>query len=796
MDRNSKDDVTPVMTKPLRPANSRRFQFETISLTLIVCFILAYPSGSAVGCYQDDPFGNLGAESGAAADGGNGNPPSSPFDQDNASAGNTILPQPKIDASLSDSTLLILRAIESSNPQTPAELARVMRTLVDIRSYDHALYYLSRLQAAASNEAALFEVHEILGTDFFLDLHANELMQPRGRQFARAALQAAKNYATSSERLNQLITSLSSEDGSVRGASFRQLRRLGPHAAAELIHVFADPARESEYVYVRAALVSMGDDAIPPLLAAARATNAQVQSEAIRALANFRSSDGIDIMMRTYLSPQVPDSMRQFALKVLMTDQQSPPSPAVVEESFYQSAQEYLLGQRKISGGLTGTTMLWSWNGATQQLESQQVSTATAQRIAAAMRAEDLYEINPESPRNRALYLLTWLESSKRIVGVDARVDSQHLQTRFDGINANEIEATLKQAIKLNLIPAATACCEVLGEIGSANLLTGDSHHPCPLVQAILIGDRHLQFAAFEAITRLDATKAYQGSSYVLNLAVYLAGSSGRASGLVGNLRSDLAQSFAAAMQAAGLKGVAVTSSRDFFHEATQNPDLDVLMVADTLDKPDYAELIQQLRNDMRTKRLPIALLFRDSSSRSRVQRLVSNDPFFIALPLTMDPEYVAGHVRRMRELAEPWPVTELDRRHHSQVAVEWLAKISNRREEYAFYNLGTHQDQLTRLLYLPGLVTPASDILKRLGTPAAQRELLNFANQSSLPIEERVAVASAFSEAVKSRGTMLTQDEIRRQYDRYNASETETVETQRVLGSILDVIERRSLEN
>jgi hypothetical protein len=120
------------------------------------------------------------------------------------------------------------------------------------------------------------------------------------------------------------------------------------------------------------------------------------------------------------------------------------------------------------------------------------------------------------------------------------------------------------------------------------------------------------------------------------------------------------------------------------------------------------------------------------------------------------------------------------------------LAKIAADRERYSFYNLGTQQKQLTRLLYLPGFAESASQILASLGTPTAQRELVNFASQSGLPVEEREKAVEAFVRSVKKGGTLLTTDEIQQQYDRYNASKNEPEATQKVLGSILDAIEAR----
>jgi len=81
---------------------------------------------------------------------------------------------------------------------------------------------------------------------------------------------------------------------------------------------------------------------------------------------------------------------------------------------------------------------------------------------------------------------------------------------------------------------------------------------------------------------------------------------------------------------------------------------------------------------------------------------------------------------------------------------------------------------------------------LASLGTPAAQRELVNFASQSSLSAEERQKVVDAFVKSVNQGGTLLTTSEIQQQYDRYNASRNDPEGGRKVLGTILDVIESR----
>ena len=58
---------------------------------------------------------------------------------------------------------------------------------------------------------------------------------------------------------------------------------------------------------------------------------------------------------------------------------------------------------------------------------------------------------------------------------------------------------------------------------------------------------------------------------------------------------------------------------------------------------------------------------------------------------------------------------------------------------------------------------------------------------------DDRSAAADAFTESVRTHGILLTTDQIRRQYDRYNLSATAPEETQAVLGRLLDAIERKT---
>ena len=696
------------------------------------------------------------------------------------------------DQSLTETERVILRTVQASNPQTALELAKAASVLIEIELFDDVRFYLGKINELGLDQAQMFELNDEIGSDFFLFVYSNTRLQPQGAQLAKQVMAASRSQAGSPARINQLIKSLNDENITVRSDAFRKLRQLGEPAAAAMLNVFADPDRTSDYPGIRGALKHMGIHSQGPLLGAAYAADVQVQAESIRALGYFESTEAKDSLMRAYLSPKVPAHLKQIALEGITQDGLLLADSQVIEKRLHDRSLEYLMGNRKYSGALLGSVVLWSWDAKKKAMVPSEVSTETAARVVASRRAEDLYEIRPDLGRNREIYLLTQLEAAKRVAGKNERVDVEALFRRL-AVSPDEVELTLKRAINLELIPAAIACCELLENFGTEANLTRHATRPGPLVNAILFGDRFLQYAAFEAITKIDPQQAYAGSSYVTSLATYLAQSENRASAVVGHNQLEAGQTLAAALSSSGVVGKSASSSREFFRQATSSPDIEMLFVTDTLTLPHYSELIQQLRNDWRTRRLPIAFMFRDFERRKRVSFRFPDDDLLLLVPFSDEPSQVATNVVNLSELYDPWRISNVDRRRHAAAAVRWLAKVSSDRERYHFYDLGANHDSLAKLLYFPGFAEEGSKILASLGTPSSQRELVNFASQSGLPVGDREKVVEAFADSVETGGTLLTTVEIQRQYDRYNASKTDSEESQKLLGTILDVIEARS---
>lgn len=735
-----------------------------------------------LGCAQENPFG--GSEAAGSA--------SKPVQAIN---------EPEIGLDASPTDRLLIRSVKQSNPQTPTQLAKAVKVMVDLGQFDFAKFYLSRLMAVQLEDQQRADLVREMGSDFFFELHAADELAPEGRDFSRQMLKANRQFRQSPEQLQQLIGKLNDPNIAIRSRAFRSLRSIGPTAIAALIEVFADPERKDVFPGVRGALQNIGPQSIPLLRGATVANHPVVRAEALRAIANYRSEGVADVLAAAALNVNETERVRAIATLAMRNQGYSLPASSALVSRLQGRTEALLTGQQTLRGSLDSMLTVWRWESEAKRLLPSKVTVATASRFEAARLAGAAYGIEPQSVSSRRLYLLAQLEAAKRSVGtegessvVTAKDFFKELPATIGTLAPQELNELLKFAVEKKTVLAATACCELLAETGGPDVFYSAGSRMPPVVRAIMLGDRHLQFAALNMIDRLDPAVAYPGSSLAVKLAVFLSNTNQRSVGLVGHHRLEQAQTVAGSLLSAGMNGLSASTSRNLFEQATTDPDVSLLLVSDTLVRPRFDELIRQLRADFRTARTPIGLLVRDRELNRVVSRIVSDDPLTYSFPVAIDGEPLISNVRRVSSLADAdlFSVSVGERYRHAVLAAKWLAKISSDREKFGFYELGPHQQQLAGLLYRPGFEDSASEILSNLGTPLAQRELANFASQSSVAAPARRVAADSLSRSIERGSTLLTRDQIKRQYDRYNASEKSADGSTEILGSILDSIEQR----
>lgn len=687
---------------------------------------------------------------------------------------------------------LIVRSVRISDPQTPADLLIAVETLLDVGAIGDARFYLDKLTKQNLKPPQLFDLFQQRGTEFFYQLHATDELAPIGQAFAKSVLGAAKTYASSTQRIDDLVKKLSNNDIHVRSNALGQVKRIGPAAYAAMLEVFADQSRADEFNGIRGALQRLGDDATEVLIAAARSGHDQIQADAYVALTKLRSQAALEVVSYLYLSPQTSASVKQLAKRALTRAYGN-----VDRQRLYCDIEDGAKASLKvIETSFDSQTLVndWSFDSETKKFVPSRIPSALAAKRLAAIQAEILYEIQPKSTFNRQLFMLTQLESAKRAAGPDDVVDAEALLKKFGDPATYELNDLLKRALRLKLMPASIAICELLKQKADPSALQLSSRGP--LIEAILHGDRHLQFAAFDAVATMDPQTAYPGSSHVMELAAFLARTQGVEKALVGHLLGPSSQSYASVVAGSGLTVSSARNGHQFYNAAIQSPDFQIFIVTQSLAKPAARELIQLLRSDWRTRQVPIAFVGDGSEVMNNMRVLAKSDPLFRSLELNFDTRIVASQLDQIQSLSSSWPVSSSARLLHGQVAANWMLKIIEQKDTHRFYRIHNHEEAIYRLLSIDGYTEKACRMIASLGTAKSQEALANFASQSGYTMEQRTVATKCFADSVKRFGTLLTTDQIQQQYDRYNASESDTVEVQKLMGQLLDAIEKRAQQN
>jgi hypothetical protein len=233
---------------------------------------------------------------------------------------------------------------------------------------------------------------------------------------------------------------------------------------------------------------------------------------------------------------------------------------------------------------------------------------------------------------------------------------------------------------------------------------------------------------------------------------------------------------------------IAVTG-RDVLRMGFESPDYEMIFLDAGIDQPPVDFLLQQLRHDGRTADLPVGVLAR-ADLLDRARHAVRNDARADAFSRPHAEEDVRWQVDRLLALAGQDRLPFAERQRQAARALELLAEVNRRPGAGGVADSSGAEKAALTALQTPGLVSPAVALLGDLGTAEGQRELVEVASRSTEPLAVRQAAVEAFLHSTERYGILLTTDQIRRQYDRYNQSAALDAATQQVLGRILDILE------
>jgi CheY-like chemotaxis protein len=667
-------------------------------------------------------------------------------------------------------------------PRTePKHYVSAVLALVDLGRPELAAPILKELLGLNLTDEQRAQLVSDFGSHRMLQLSKNAALAPAGQQFADACMAAAATKARDPQRIARLIGDLTNSSAVVRHAAAVDLAAAGQDGVNATLEALASETDPQRRAAISEAVVSMDQLAVGPLLAmlGQAAPGGAADAEVIRLLQALHVTQAAPLIAAYTGSPDAT------ALLIAALDRYRRGTKAFVVDEDDQ-------------------VELWNW--CKGHLTASRLPAEEAQTIWMARLALALAKLRPDvrDYQQEALVLAfdagLWdrtLDGTFAVCDL-AVVDSQRI---VDASNSALFSEVLAAAMKQNRARAAKTTADLLGVRGDAGVLLSAAPQPAALVNALSYPNRRVRFAALSAIMSLNPTATFPGASRVPETLGYFATSASERRAVVAMPIADQATTLAGQLTKLGIEAQAATQGSAAVRLAGKSADLDMILVDADIDAPGVRDVLFALRSTPATGQVPIGILA-TSERLVSAQQIAADHTRVVAFVRPQTDEATSEIATRLTALSARDQIASKERAAMAAQALAWLGELLAGNQ--SFYDLKRQEPVIQAALYQPELAGRSVAALALLGTPESQRALVEYASQPSVAIDARQQAAAAFQKSVARSGILLTEEEIRRQYDRYNASATADAETQKVLGAVLDALEsvrektapRRNLSN
>ncbi len=689
-----------------------------------------------------------------------------------------------------------VQAILDMKPSTPSEMVRAGRLLADFQRADLAKGLFRKVLDSKPGPKELAALVDEFGSPAFMEMSTRPDLAPEGTELAGAVLQAKNQQVQEPQRIAALIGELQAPSAEQRMRAQVGLQEAGEAAIRPLVEVLADPQRAAQHAAVRTALAQLGPDAVAPLVSVLEAQDPKLAAQAALALAETGITELSVYLLAPFAKKEGDAGVRAAAQTALVRLVGRTPTPQQAARLLAERARRYVDRLQPLPADATGRVTVWTWDGAAKQPVAKALLPEDAGRWHAARFAREAYSVMPEDRDLVVLYLTTMLEQAAYESGLDKPMPPDKPLPLEKGTPTGKaaeftvevLEQVLAFSMERGQVGAAAATARLLGQRADAERLLSRSAQPCPLVRAMRHGNPHVRLAAVEAIVRMQPSGAFAGASYVVETLSFLAASRGSRRALVACPGTEESQRMSALLTAMGFEVSQAATGRDLIRLALQSPDYELALVDAGVDHPTVDFLVQQLRRDGRTALVPVGIFARDDQI-DRARHVAAGDARVRAFFRPRDTETAQQQVQRVLALSGREAVSTAQRRDHAAKALQWLFELTDNRSQ-RFHDFQRAEGAVLAALQVPELSGRAAAVLANLGTAESQQALVELAGRATAPLAARTAALGGFRRATEQYGILLTTDQIRLQYERYNQSGTLDEATRKVLGLILDCIE------
>jgi HEAT repeat protein len=494
-------------------------------------------------------------------------------------------------------------------PKTPLELWDAIDYLVRMGQADQAVPYLKSFLQSKPDDAVLLEIRDRYGPGSIMRLGDFPATRPYVKPLMDTLVAAAHRNATNPERINRYIQGLT-KTREEQAYSVEELRRAGPYAVPYLVQTLSRPALSAEDKALIVGNMGLLDrTAVPALLSLLDSPDGSLAAAAAEALGQIGDPRAIPYLTILAASDDPLSPARDAARRSIerMTGrpfeaQSRKPVRVLVDE-----ARKYLTHSVNFP---SDPVEIWVWDGAPTP---RQVSRSEAEGILGLRFAREALRIEPANVDAQAVYLSLALEKAAERTGLANFLANDDPAGTFASALAAgpmALGEVLRTALAIGHSELAAVAATALGRVIDRDALPPD-RRALPLIEALTSPDRHVQFAAAQALVWLEPRKSFPGSSRVVPVLARFITSEAVPKAVVIDSNASRGSQVVSYLKELGYDPDLAPSGDEGFRLAAGSADVELIVIEPSLFQGPWRliDTLSNLRADANTAGIPIFIV-------------------------------------------------------------------------------------------------------------------------------------------------------------------------------------------
>ncbi len=685
------------------------------------------------------------------------------------------------------------KAVLANEPKTVAEWFSAAVRVARVGRPSFARVLIAKaLEAPEGSPEECAKALDSLGAGRAVYFVANPEIGEIGSEVYQKVCESARRYWESEATLRDAIARTERGSVSDRAQAIVDVRKGGAVAIATLIVdlIGDDSAKSATAATLIPFFESDGEEA---LLAALREVDEEKLPAVVGVLEkSLESRVGFELALR-YCMGVKDESARTALVEALVKRFKSAPTQEEYARLCFQKALE-LFKRTVLPTEVDGQVARWRWdsNGAKpycEEVESERARLDETARLALASRALGL--ASGVTPSNATeLAVVAFGERELYRVGADSASEVlDDFDVAFPELSVAELCSSIKFALESKRFDGALIPTILLRSRGDESLCYSRDGEPTVVVQAAICADRRVRYEALSAIMQWNPRKSYPMSSRTLEALEWFASSKGERVVVVASPKLDDANRIGLNLTKQGYKFVSVATGREALLAAQSCADVEFVLATEPVSSPDLRVVAQMLRSDLRTCDVPLLVGYDDERQATSANVKVGTEPNVFIAPTPFNLESSSWAIQRLFDKTKARPVASEARLAQAKSAARAILATSLTRPNlYEFDNMN---DMARRFLASPSMFDVGLEYASVIKTSFAQNALIDLMGDVRFDVSTRRRALEAFKKQLGANGSLLRGPDVSKMYDRYNASETEDVETQKVLSEALDAYEQ-----